>query len=73
SGFVSFNESHEENGLNLCQDKACEQKNRRRIQCNTPRTLLRAERSHGKELETFYRNPNANSGLNARPDFALGL
>ena len=55
----------EENGLNLCPNKACEQKNRRRIQCNTPRTLLRAKRSMGKDLETFYQNPNANSGFNS--------
>ena len=62
----------EENSLNLCPDKACEQKNRRRIQGNTLRTLLRAKRSMGKDLEVFYQNPNANSGLNlALADFAL--
>ncbi|MFH1245424.1 MAG: ABC transporter ATP-binding protein, partial [Candidatus Omnitrophota bacterium] len=53
----------EENGLTSCQDKACEQKNHSRIQCNTARTLLRAQRSHGKKLETFYQNPIANSGF----------
>jgi len=53
----------EENGLNLCQDKACEQKYHSRTRCSTARTFLRTKRSHGKELETFYQNPNANSGI----------
>jgi len=30
----------EENDLNLCQNKACEQKYRRCTQSSTPRTLL---------------------------------
>ena len=53
----------EENGLNLCQNKACEQKYHSRTRCSTARTLLRVKRSYGKELETFYQNPNTNSGL----------
>ena len=53
----------EENGLNLCQNKACEQKYHSRTRCSTARTLLRVKRSNGKELETFYQNPNANSGI----------
>ncbi len=40
----------EKNGLN-------------RIQYNTPRALLRAERGHGKDLEVFYQNLNANFGI----------